>query len=40
MLDKGTLSKDRFKIKKLLNSLGIKIQFSSNRNILTLQVNF
>ena len=40
MLDKGTLSKDRFEIKKLLNSLGIKIQFDSNRNALTFSGKF
>ena len=40
MLDKGTLSMDRFEIKKLLNSLGIKIQFNSNRNALTFSGKF
>ena len=40
MLDKGTQSMDRFKIKKLLNSLGIKIQFESNRNALTFTGKF
>ena len=40
MLDKGTSSMDRFEIKKLLNSLGIKIQFDSNRNTLTFSGKF
>ena len=40
MLDKGTMSMDRFKIKKLLNRLGIKIQFDSNRNALNFNGKF
>ena len=40
MLDKGTLSMDRFKMQKLLNSLGIKIQFDSNKNALTFSGKF
>ena len=31
---------DRFEIKKLLNSLGIKIQFDSTRNALTFSGKF
>ena len=40
MLDKGTLSLDRFEITKLLNSLGIKIQFDSKSNALTFSGKF
>ena len=40
MLDKGTLSMDRFEIKKLLNSLGITIQFDSNSSALTFSGKF
>ena len=40
MLDRGTLSMDRFKIKKYLNSLGIKIQFDSNKSALTFSGKF
>ena len=40
MLDKGTLSMDRFEIKKLLDSLGIKIQFDSNKNVLSFSGKF
>ena len=40
MLDKGTLSMDRFEIKKLLNSLGMKIQFDSNKNTLKFSGKF
>ena len=40
MLDKGTQSMDRFEITKLLNSLGIKIQFESKSNALTFSGKF
>lgn len=40
MLDKGTLSMDRFEITELLNSLGIKIQFESKSNVLTFKGKF
>ena len=40
MLDKGTLSLDRFEITKLLNSLSIKIQFDSKSNAPTFSGKF
>lgn len=40
MLDKGTLSMDRFELTELLDSLGIKIQFESKSNALIFSGKF